>query len=116
MSCEEKYTVSYTVEVVRKDAQQRSRDSFYEAHVERITYLAGELIHEKVAGLAGARVSWFSTDSVDAVLITLVQVGVAALVDFDFTTIASVSGAITDAIEAAAIRKFFARSIVLARK
>ena len=80
------------------------------------TYLAGELIHEKVAGLAGARVSWFSTDSVDAVLITLVQVGVAALVDFDFTTIASVSGAITDAIEAAAIRKFFARSIMLARK
>lgn len=102
---------------MRKDAQRRSRDSFYETHVERIrTYLAGELIHEKVAGLAGARVSWFSTDSVDAVLITLVQVGVAALVDFDFTTIASVSGAITDAIEAAAIRKFFARSIVLARK
>ena len=80
------------------------------------TYLAGELIHEKVAGLAGASVSWISTDGVGTILITLVQVGVAALVDFDFTTIASVSGAITDAIAAAAIRKFFARSIVLARK
>ena len=80
------------------------------------TYLTGVLIHEKVAGLAGARVSGISTNGVGTVVITLVQVGVAALVDFDFTTIPFVSGAITDAIEAAAVRKFFARSIVLARR
>jgi len=74
------------------------------------------LINEYVASHAGTLVPWISTNEVCAVVSALVEIGVAAFVNFYVAKIAFVSSVITNTKEVSTVLNFFAFSFIVARR